>query len=441
MKTTFISIASVLFLVWIGGLIGTSHSHKNDQRAFQKELELYLKSKASHQNDSINLLSNIKAPRNSISYSASSASSAYMSASQGIEVYLKGLSWRGHFIDAQTPITDTLRKKYDALYKQTIDKIEFDPDYENSGYPDLLIEVKSAPSFYKPGLFSSYLANKDPQPYKSIELNSCGKHKATMDLWLVSFDLTFRIEPNDNFITVKETTSNDKHVISHLPISHLKKQKEYNNMRYDRLSVLLEFKPKNFCYLLQDNNSWTSPLNPTPKIGIGAVECIQFSKVGEKGINNAATRLGVQLEQGKSIPLYPQLDHLVQQIAYRSNKNKKQAVRNLPIEQMVSKFENLVDIEDGKEVFADTSFFNQSKYSLIDIKNLGSWKQKKSWFLANNEYKADYFHVKFLVHLYVIGEWLVKDENIAKFEARPPTSITKPGVLDYIFPDFNLGIG
>jgi len=181
-------------------------------------------------------------------------------------------------------------------------------------------------------------------------------------------------------------------------------------------------------------------MNPSPKIGIGAVECIFVEKVGEQGENNKATRLGVEIEKGKSLPLYPNLNDLKKQYAYNNYKPEKTPGVNKSVKNLVSKYENIVDICADQITIADTSFFNQPKYSAIDIKNLGSWKQEKSWFLGKTEYKADYFHVKFLVHLYVLGEWVVKDENIMQFEARPPASYTRAGLFDYLLPDFNLGM-
>jgi hypothetical protein len=88
---------------------------------------------------------------------------------------------------------------------------------------------------------------------------------------------------------------------------------------------------------------------------------------------------------------------------------------------------------------ASESLFNSSKFSHIDIKNLGSWKEEQSWFLGDRTFTADYYHAKFLIHLYLLGEWTVKGDTFASFEARMPTRITKPGVLDYLLPDFNLG--
>ncbi|MFC2086254.1 hypothetical protein ACFLQ9_00885 [Bacteroidota bacterium] len=201
---------------------------------------------------------------------------------------------------------------------------------------------------------------------------------------------------------------------------------------------------KNFYYLNFENGSGgkVEPLNRSPKMGIGAVECIMIQKVGEQGTNNSATRLGVEIEKGKSLPLYPDLEELKKIYSYKNfNSEIKDKEQVKPVSEMVSSYENIVDICENEIVIADTNFFNKSKFSVIDLKNLGSWKQDKSWFLGASEYKADYFHVKFLVHLYVLGEWVVKDENIVKFEARPPSSLTKPGIFDYIFPDFKLGFG
>jgi hypothetical protein len=428
-------------LILLLGIIGVSRNYHKLKEKHIQDINEYESQLALFKEDSIKYLQSISAPINQVSFRKSSASEAYLSASQGIEAHLKGLNWRGYFIDNGQDVLEDIRTSFDAYYRTTIDKIEFDPDFENCGYPDLIVEIKSSPSFYQPSTLSKYLGKSEPKPYKSYKLNSCDKRKATMDLWLVSFDLTFRIEPNFKHNRNNEFSSDKKHPITQKPIHEIRGQREYKDMRYDRLSVLLEFKPKNFYYLSSEPANPLAPLNESPKIGIGAVECIYFEKVGEGGENNKAVRLGVELEKGKSLPLYPDMESLLNQISWkrRSNTIFNQGEPQ-EVESQVSAYENITDIcEDGK-IIADPDFFNKPKYSLVDIKNLGSWKQEKSWFLGETEYKADYFHVKFLVHLYVLGEWVVKDENLSKFKPRPPASITKPGLFDYLLPDFNLGV-
>ncbi len=437
----------IIFLVILGlGAAFTFHRYKNKKEQYEKEMQQYEKLHKAFQRDSAKYVEHISAPENGISFNASSSGTAYQSASQGIEAHLKGLSWRGFYIDRQQPVTKTMINNFDAHFVNTIDKIEFDPDFPGNGYPDIIFDIKSAPSFYKPKTMSKFLSeriNREPKPYKSYELNSCGRKKAVMDLWLVSFDMTFRIEPNFEHSKNNEFEFEGKHPITYFNDNKIRRMREYNDMRYDRMAVFLEFKPKNFFYINEQNNAkgnLLSPLNPSPKIGIGAVECIFVEKVGENGENNKATRLGVEIEKGKSLPLYPSLEELKKQYAYKNYDPEKTPGENQPVGSLVEKYNNIVDVCEDQVAIADTNFFNQPKYSVIDLKNLGSWKQEKSWFLGKTEYKADYFHVKFLVHLYVLGEWIVKDENIMQFEARPPASYTRAGLFDYLLPDFNLGM-
>lgn len=422
------------------GIIGESMKYRGNMERHRELLSLYKEDINNFREDSLRLLQSISAPAAGISFRRSTAGEAYLSASQGIEAHLKGINWHGYYIDIDQPILNDMRRKFNAYYRETIDKIEFDPDFEGCGYPDLIVEIKNSPSFYQPSLFSKYLGKSDPKPYKSYQLNSCGKRKATMDMWLVSFDLTFRIEPNFIYDRNKEYSFDGSHPITRKRADKIRSQKEYKDMRYDRLSVFLEFKPKNFYYLASTGNGPLTPLNESPKIGIGAVECIYFEKVGEGGENNNASRLGIELEKGKSLPLYPNLADLIEQTSWKRrdiaiyNKGKTR-----PVEEQISAYETITDICEDQKVIADPDFFNKSKFSIIDIKNLGSWKQDKSWVLGKTEFKADYFHVRFLVHLYVLGEWVVKDENLVKFKPRPPASVTKPGLLDYLLPDFNFG--
>lgn len=440
LKTIFVVLITVIIA------IGINFKHI-DNNNYKVKLEKYQEKLKKYKEDSIKIIKSISAPVNAISYKVSSASEAYQSASQGIDVHLRGLSWRNYFLDNNENIIKQLENDFDAYYTRTIEKIQFDPDFPDNGYPDLIIDIKSSPSFYRPTLFSEYLGNiglSEPKPYKSYELNSCDKRKAMMDLWLVTFDISFRIEPNFEYSKNKEIVFEGKHPITRSSDNSIRKKKEYDDRRYDRMSVYLEFKPKDFFYLSSNDNAsnLTEPLNKSPKIGIGAVECIFINKVGEQGLNNDATRIGVVIEKGKSLPLYPNLDELKRIYSRKNTEEQENQKKQItPVKDMVSDYENIVDICDQEVVTADTNFFNKSKFSIIDLKNLGSWKQQKEWFLGANKYNADYYHAQFLVHLYVLGEWVVKDENLISFEARPPAKYEKPSLLDYLFPDFNLGIG
>ncbi|MFC2086253.1 hypothetical protein ACFLQ9_00880 [Bacteroidota bacterium] len=241
-------LLTLVTTIIIGIGINITHNgflYKKD--SYIKSLDEYNRSLEKHRDDSIKYIRGISAPQNAISYKVSSAAEAYQSASQGIDVQLKGLSWRGYFLDQNQNIMDKLSRDFDAYYKGTVDKIAIDPDFPDNGYPDLIVDIKNSPSFYRPTLFSEYLGNiglAKPRPYKSYELNSCDKRKAVMDLWLVTFDITFRIEPNFEHSRNNEIEFTGKHLITRNTNEKIRKQKEYNDMRYDRMAVFLEFKPK-----------------------------------------------------------------------------------------------------------------------------------------------------------------------------------------------------
>jgi hypothetical protein len=406
-------------------------------------LETYNAAYTSYRTDSLISIRSISPPTNGIKW-RSSNSAAYLSASQGIEVHLKGLSWRGWYLDHQSPVVKTLRNNFDAQYSNTIDNIKFDPDFPSNGYPDLIVKVVNAPSFYNPGIVSEYLGELikvEPKPYKSYELQSCDNRKATMDLWLVTCDLTFRIEPEMIHQRNGEWDYDGRHPITKEQDEWSRGRREYKNTRYDRLSVFLELKPKHNFYIAETGAYPYLQPNQNPKIGIGAVECIQIEKVGEKGINNQAVTLGVDLEKGKSLPLYPSLESIKDIYAYRNTAdNPYKGSKLQETDDQLQDYTNIIDICDQSLALADESLFNASKFSHIDIKNLGSWKEEGGWLLGGNTYNADYYHAKFLIHLYVLGEWTVKGDTFAAFEARLPTQVNKPGFLDYVLPDFGLGI-
>ena len=93
-KTIVLFLLAAILLV---GVYNVSKDYSRSLHNYENQLIEYNQKLEKHRQDSIRLIQSISAPRNAIQYPVSSAGEAYQSASQGIEVQLKGLSWRGYF--------------------------------------------------------------------------------------------------------------------------------------------------------------------------------------------------------------------------------------------------------------------------------------------------------------------------------------------------------
>ncbi len=432
-KTNLFLIGAIAALVWFLGFNKSDNQYQNELKAYQDSLKIYESSLAQRDADSARLIQ--ANPDGDIAFSTNQIENAlgnpYLSASQGIEVHLEGLEWRGKYFDPA--LIQDIKTKFSGRYVNTINQIHLDPDFPRNGYPDLFIDIQNAPTIYQPGAISSFLKDilNVKKPVNSYWLNT-NSGKAKMDLWLVEFDMTFRIEPSDNHSRNREIVFDGIHPITRESDNSIRGKREMKNQRYDQMNVLLKIQPNvNHWYIADKNENGVYEPNGSPKIGVAAIECLQIQKVGEEGINNQDTRIGIVLNKGKSLPLYPSAESL------------KSALTGTPftpeVAELTKDYLELTN-EEGKPIRLNNQLFNQAKYSYVSIQNLGSWKEEKSWPLGPTTFNADYFHASFLVHLYVLGEWTVKPSSFVAFEARKPFKVTKPGLLDQLLPDFKLGI-
>ncbi|XOV94933.1 MAG: hypothetical protein ACFHWX_09530 [Bacteroidota bacterium] len=436
-KTSFILTIAALVIIWILGYYQVIQSYESDLSHYKDSLAFYTIQKDQHYQDSINLVN--RSPRNSIKFNSSPIPSAfqnpYLNASQGVEAHLVGLEWTGQWFDSTT-IKD-LQSKFNARYINSIDMIHLDPDYPKSGYPDLFIQINRAPTLYHLGTVSQSLSSvlKIDRPIETYEMVTTNGSHLKMQLWLVQFDITFRIEPDDDYSSDSPTNFEGRHPITNRRERDLRKLKENNNQRYGDMAVVMEFKPKNGSWYISDsdeNDIYNT--NSEPIMGIGAVECINIQKIGEGGENNNDKRIGIVLNNGKSLPIHPNLESVKSVLL-----NEEYQVE-LPDPEIASR--DYLEMKDnqGRPVTLNRDLFGVSKYSFIEIKNLGSWETGKTWIFGEKNYNADSFTASFLIQLYVIGEWVVKPTAFTKFEAREPYQVHKPGLFDKLLPDFHLGL-
>jgi len=353
----------------------------------------------------------------------------YLSASQGVEVHMEGIRWQG--------------KWFNAMHKHGIDQMGgiaeiqinqavFDPDYEQAGKPDLNIEV-TPPRFFKMKNFlndwlsgyqlGGFLEKSfgEKKPVETYDLETLPGKRQKMSHWLMEFDVFFRIEPspvhNNNNIG-----NLDRHPVTGILTRRIRRNRESKNQRFGFVSVMLKFKPKNGTWYIADEDH-TGMLIPNgePKIGIGAVECIGIKQVSE---SEKIQNIGVYLRRGSGLALYNTPEEI-------DNKFKHGKININDVQRPV---ENNIF---SKGAIANPNLFGKEKYAIIHLTNMGSW-QEGSWLSGIDRY-ADQYHARFVIHTYVLGEWDIKPLNIAEPAPRPPFSIKKAGILDFLLPDLNLG--
>ncbi len=242
-----------------------------------------------------------------------------------------------------------------------------------------------------------------------------------MEHWLLTFDVFLRIEPSPNH-DGQNYGQLDRHPVTGIATRKILNNKESKNQRYGNLSVMLKFKPKTGTWYITDQNEdglWTT--HNEPHIGIAAVECIGIKSESEnKKLNN----IGVYLRIGSSLALYPTPGSIDEQFV--QNRIEEQNVL-APVKPLL----------DKNKAITNPDLFDSEKYSIIHLANMGSW-QEGSWFSNVHRY-ADQYHAKFVIHIYVLGEWEVRPITIAEPESRPPFEMKKTGLKDFLLPNLNMG--
>lgn len=359
----------------------------------------------------------------------------YLNAAQGVEVHLEGIRWNNKWFKRSDRNRHGIQR-IGGMSDIQINQIIFDPDFPKSGMPDLNVEV-TAPRFFKLKNFinrflgdlgsGSFLgkAFDEHKPIKVYDLETTPDKRTKMSHWLIEFDTFLRIEPSPD-----HSNSNlgglDYHPVSRERTSKIRSKKESKNQRYGNVSVLMKFKPKKGSWYIADRdaNGRLIP-NKNPKIGIAAVECISIKPVSQnKNLNN----IGVYLRKGSSLALYDNPQEI----------DANYGSEGIKLDKTITEASDLVNSyeERAKTVFNE-SFVDREKYAILHLNNLGSW-QEGSWLSSINRY-ADQYHAKFVIHAYVFGEWQVKPVQIVKPETHPPFEMKKPGMIDFLLPDFGLG--
>lgn len=442
-KFFFILIGILILII---GAKMTRVSSDYDEKIYQDSLKYYQNALEKMKKDSLALkqvLAGTLPPEPSIkglsgeaaNLPSSDFSKTNLNAAQGVEVALKGIEWSGTMMES---VQGQLKRNFGARYVNNYNEIIMDPDFPNCGYPDLWVTVPEVPTLTiddrkSVSRFLRKKINKE-KPIESYHLQVGNNKKVRMDLWLANFEVIFRIVPDDKHNRNEEFPYTGKHPITKIDADDIRRKRERNKQRYGYLTVFLEFRPKDTWFIGQPMESGVFKADRQPEIGIAAVECAKVFRIDEKGANKEDTDIYLTIEPGQSIPLYNSLEEVIGQF---TDQYHKDAELKPAVETVSADYYKMA--QDSTGTFYNPDLFGKTKYSAIQIKNLGSWKSQQGFLFGNTKYEGDLFKAEFLIHLFVIGEWTVKPNSFVETDIRPPKVITKKGLIDFLLPDFKLG--
>ncbi|MFG6686230.1 hypothetical protein ACGK9U_06590 [Mariniflexile sp. HNIBRBA6329] len=420
-----LGLSLMLFFIWLGKDNYTTHNNKyNTYLKYKKdsteyEQEIRLRNKHLQEiNDEELIKFNDK---NTLT---SDLNEGYINASQGFEVHLEGIRWFGQWFNKNQ---DHGISKIGGRSDIYLNQLFFDPDFEKSGFPDLNVEVTQPKFFDSKNIFNELAERlnlvsiksrvKDRKPIKTISLTTTPDKKKVMNVFLMEFDTFLRIEPSQDHDN--ENIGNlERHPLTNEKTNKIRRIKEYKSPRYGNVSIMLKFKPKNNVWYIADKDkNGVLVKNKNPVIGIAAVECINIYQKEEEKENK---KIGVYLRPGSNLALYNSPEDLDKKFTI-TGINKKDVY--YPVES--SDYSSLINKD----------LFGKEKYSIIHISNFGSW-DTGGWF-SGSKYYQDLYHVKFLVHVFVIGEWDVQPLKIIKPESREQAVVFKPGLKNFL-PNFGI---
>ena len=337
----------------------------------------------------------------------SSATSAglkeYLFASQGLEVQFTGLSWNGMTVDLDSiPAGGFLNLQSNSIH--------FDPDLPNRGFPDLFVTVNNIPVIYHTSPVSRLFngVNTKGTAYRTYEFLTAEGKAVKMDLWLMAFDMTFRVDASAKSRVYSDRKRRDLPMNEFIPRDT--RRPEFRGPSYENLEVLFRVIPGKDLWLMADGSGdGYKTLPEHPEMAIAAIECIEIEKVTDEKLIPESSGLGIDLSRGQLLPL----------------------TIDAPTDFDVS------DEEGG--LMLNPGFFNQPVATGIRIHNLRIRRAGKPFLGARARYVGDAFHVRFLIHVYVVGDWVIQGGAFADYEPRGPQVVSSPGLLDYVLPDFHLG--
>jgi hypothetical protein len=367
--------------------------------------------------------------------------SARVSDYQGVEVHTEALRWQNRwFRKNENHGID----RVGGVNYFDVNKIIFDPDLPERGKPDLLVTVGNVKVFrlddflkdiklnYK---LSKFLSNKlsAEKPYDTFTWDIRDKNnriakKVKMELWLLEFPVVIRVQPAADKKRTDHVPDGTRHPVTG---AKLDKGAEYGKERYGNTTILLKFVPRTSDWYIagKDKDGLLDP-NSKLHIGVAAVECIYRDFEGDPK-KAKEKRIGAYIYKGESLALHSSLEDFG--ITDDTKINKEDTRSN--VQQLSDSFRGLA--QKKEDIFVNPQLFNNPKYSIIHIVNIGSWNRGD--FLKGKRKWADQITVRFVIHAFVVGEWKVKRPHLIDLVPPDQFKIETPSLLSRLLPSFGLG--
>jgi len=360
---------------------------------------------------------------------------------QGVEVHLDSINWRGREFNAQR---DNGIVEAGGLNDFKVNKIIFDPDVVNRGYPSLVVTA-SNPQIFDLGKFvnetlgayqfspaiARLLSKQGPYETHNWDIRDKDGKKtgqAQMDIWLMEFNVVIDAKPSsDKTLTPADSTKIDP--ITGLKNSDLKA--EYENQRYGNLDIVLKLTAGQQAPILASHDGQRTRVSKKPHFGIAALEVASVKFLGSK--DKQTGEIGAYLEKGESLALFDKPTFDYSEPTKKVNYIDPNSIKD--IEQYRSQLMN----KNLGSVDWSSSIFDKDKYAYIHVANFGSWKEKQH-FYSSSELWADKIDVRFVMHIFAIGDWeLKRPVVIGQIDATERNVKHESGIFEFKMPGFGLG--
>lgn len=356
----------------------------------------------------------------------------HVSAYQGVEVHFDSLVWnnllfsKDNGAELLTPLNGT-----SSFF---CNKMVFDPDLPDRGYPDI-VGTLAEPTVFdlnkflkkplksyqisKPLNFS--LSSSKPVDTQTWKTKVDGiPTKIRMETWLLEFDMVISVKPASRKNNDLNVDKNLRSRVTGQKVKHMRDERD--NYEYGALDIFLKFLPKTQNWYIENDAQANSLYNKGDlNIGIAAVEVIYLNPSKNK-LNKNQGEASVYLEKGGSLALTTDINDFPK----RGNKGlrQKDAVISTP-QDLKTDIKGLIT-DNG---MLDPNLFNQPKYAVVTFPNIGTWHKKGGWFTKEQLF-SDQIEAKLLIHTFVVGQWQLKREKYVDFEAPAPISYVKASTFE-----------
>lgn len=421
MKNKALSIAVILIIIWIIGIITDFDklANKKPNPEYQEYIAKYKSQTEQKYNAIIEQLSN----EYHIQFNEQKAiktDECIGSNFEGAQVKLAGIQ-----------VYDSIfrQKNKKPYYSYFCNGAKLDPDHPMYGLPDIEITVGPV-SYYEPektaleSLVKLGIDNK-PKPYrtykKRVITDSLGLQNKfiEMQLWLTTFkvNITVIADRDKPQIDPDEVSLNEKIYPGYwykdsrkfISMNDLEHKEEYKNHQYSDISFVLEVNPNASPWYIKTDNVQ----NETPDIAVGAVFCQQLVKHPEDENN-----IHLQTYKGMAAPLYHK--------AFDDNENISGQL-DKSVQDLVNDLENI----------KNENIWNKKYYVKLYSANIGS-RQKGLFGTKKFDEQVEY---TFLMPLFIVGSWDIQLPSDILPEMEAPKPYYRSFSLKNLLPKWGIGFG